>query len=221
MHMTKRASVPQRFVQHAPDDINWTVDQAEFDDFLALKKDSAPGPDGILYGVYRCAGGLGTKFLFNADQTVLEGRNIPDCFAESRTVFIPETSDTDDLGRIIRSSDAVRALTLRNCDCKLLTSAICRGLHWYTMQCNHPSQRCMSSRQMTDNIFEIETTALAHVARAPQDSAVPLTDVADAYSSVNHSWIFSVLETTGLPNFLCPFFTNHSQGQTLHTWNLR
>ena len=31
--------------QQAPDDISWTIDQAEFDDPLALKKDSAPGPD--------------------------------------------------------------------------------------------------------------------------------------------------------------------------------
>ena len=44
-----------------------------------------------------------------------------------------------------------------------LTSAICRGLQWYTMGCIHPSQRCISSRQMTDNIFAIETAALAHV----------------------------------------------------------
>ena len=36
-----------RFVQQAPDDINWAIDQAEFDDLLALLKDSAPGPDGI------------------------------------------------------------------------------------------------------------------------------------------------------------------------------
>ena len=171
----------------------------------ALKKDSAPGPDGIPYGVYRCAGGLGSKFLFRAYRAVLEGSTIPDCFAESRTVFIPKTSDTDDLGRIIRSTDALRPLTLCNCDCKLLTSAICRGLHWYTMRCIHPSQRCISSRQKTDNIFEIETTALAHVACAPQDSGVLLTDFAAAYPSVNHSWIFSVLENTGLPNFLCRF----------------
>ena len=166
-----RQEGPRHFPQ-APDDINWTPDRAEFDDLLASKKDSAPGPDGIPYGVYRCAGGLGSKFLFNAYQAVLEGRNIPDCFAESRTVFVPKTSDTDDLGRIIRSLDALRPKTLCNCDCKLLTSAICRGLHWYTMQCVHPSQRCISTRQMTDNIFEIETTALAHVACAPQDSGV-------------------------------------------------
>ena len=82
------------------------MDRAEFDDLLVSKKDSAPRPDGIPYGVYRCAGGLGSKFLFNADQAVLEGRNIPDCFAESRTVFIPKTSGIDDNGRIIRSPDA-------------------------------------------------------------------------------------------------------------------
>ena len=89
-----------RFVQQAHDDIKWTVDQAEFDDLLALKKDSAPGPDGVPYDVYMCAGGLGSKFLFRACQAVLEGSTIPDCFAERRTVFIPETSDTDDFGRI-------------------------------------------------------------------------------------------------------------------------
>ena len=43
-----------RYVQQAPDDIRWTTDQAEFDDLLALKKDSAPGPDGIPYGLQMC-----------------------------------------------------------------------------------------------------------------------------------------------------------------------
>ena len=86
---------------------------------------SAPGLDGIPYGVYRCAGGLGSNFLFHAYKAVLEGSAIPDCFAESRTVFIPKTSDIGDLGRIIRSPDALRPLTLCSCDFKLLTSAIC------------------------------------------------------------------------------------------------
>ena len=194
----------------------WTIDHAEFDDLLALKKDSAPGPDRIPYGACRCAGGLGSTFLFNAYKAVLEGSAIPDCFAESKTVFIPKTSDIDDHGRIIRSLDALRPLTLCNCDCKPLTSAICRGLHWYTMRCIHPSQRCISSRQMTDNIFEIESTALAHVACAPQESGVLLTDSAAAYPSVNHSWIFSVIENTGLPAFLCHLLRNIKRNSITH-----
>ena len=58
---------------------------------------------------------------------------------------------------------------------------------------------------MTDNTFEIETTALAHVACAQEASGVLLTDIAAAYPSVNRSWIFSVIENTGLPAFLCRF----------------
>ena len=132
-----------RIVQKAPDDIRWTIDKTEFDELTAKKKDSAPGPDGISYGAFRCARGLGSQFLFNAYRSLLGGGTVPEHFAESGTVFIPKTSDIDDNGRIIRSPDALRPLTLCNCDCKLLTSAICRGLPWYTMRCIHPSQRCI------------------------------------------------------------------------------
>ena len=107
-------------------------------------------------------------------------------------------------------------MTLCTCDCKLLASPICRGLHWYTMRCVHLSQRCISSRQMTDNIFEIETTALAHVACAPQESGVLLTDFAAAYPSVNHTCIFSVLENSGLPAFLCRFLRGIYNDSTTH-----
>ena len=203
-------------MQQAPDDISWTLDQAEFDDFLALKKVSAPGPDGIpavsagvLVVWVRSSSLMLTKLFWKEVP-------FPDCFAERRTVFIPKTSDIDDHGRIIRSPDALRSLTMCNCDCKLLTSAICRGPHWYTMRCIHTSQRCISSRQMTDNILEIETTVLGHVACAPQESGILLTDFAAAYPSVNHSWIFSVLENTGLPEFLCRFLRSIYRDSITH-----
>ena len=130
---------------------------------------------------------------------------IPALFAESRTVLIPKSSDVDNRGRILKSPEALRPLTLCNCDCKTLTTAICRGLHWYTMRCVHISQRCIPSRQMADSIFEIETTALAHVACAPRESRILFTDLAAAYPCVNHSWIFHVLEKTELPEFICRF----------------
>ena len=111
---------------------------------------------------------LGSRILFCAYKHLLEDGTTPAHFVGSRTVFIPKSSDIDDNGRIVRSREALRPLTLCNCDCNILTTAICRGLHWYTMRCVQPSQRCISSRQMTDNILEIETTALAHVACTPR-----------------------------------------------------
>ena len=69
---------------------------------------------------------------------------------------------------------------------------------------------------MTDNIFEIETTALAHVACTPQESGILLTDFAAAYPSVNHSWILSVLEKTELPEFICRFLRSIYNDSTTH-----
>ena len=146
-------------------------------------------------------------FRFVHTKHVLEGGSLPELFAKSRTVFIPKSYDVDNNGRIIGSLEALRPLTLCNCDCKILTTAICRGLHWYTMRCIHSSQRCMSSRQTTDNIFEIETIALAHVACAPRESGILVTDFAAACPSVNHSWIFGVLEKNRVASVHQPFPT--------------
>ena len=134
-----------------------------------------------------------------------KGEPFLNIFAMSRTVFFPKSLDIDDNERINRSPETLRPLTLWNCDSKLLTSAMCRGLHWYTVRCIHPSKRCVVSRQMTDNIFEIETAALAHVACAREESGVLLTDFAAACTSVKHSWILSVIERTELPGFIGRF----------------
>ena len=69
---------------------------------------------------------------------------------------------------------------------------------------------------MTDNISETETTALARVACAPQESGILLTDFAAAYPSVNHSWILSVIEKTELPDFICRFLRSIYNDSTTH-----
>ena len=69
---------------------------------------------------------------------------------------------------------------------------------------------------MTHNIFEIETTALARVACAPQESGILLTDFAAAYLSVNHSWILSVLEKTELLDFISRFLRSIFYDSTTH-----
>ena len=121
----------------------------------------------------------------------------------------------------MRSPDALRPLTMCNSDCKILTTAICRGLQWYTMRCIHPSQRCISSRHMTDNIFEVETSALAHVACSPQESNILLTDSAAASPSVIHSWIFHILEKAELPQFIRRFSRMFFFAKALRKLNLQ
>ena len=117
----------------AREDIQWEIDKREFDEMIATKKESAPGPDGIPYSFYRCAGRLGSQFLFDAKKRVLEGAAVSTEFAASRTVFVPKSSTVDDDGLIVRSPDASRPLSLCNCDCKIITTAVCFGMPTYSV----------------------------------------------------------------------------------------
>ena len=53
-------------VQLAPPDLIWNIGSDRFEEHLASKRESAPGPDGLPYSVYRSAGGIGSKFLIAA-----------------------------------------------------------------------------------------------------------------------------------------------------------
>ena len=48
------------------------------------------------------------------------------------------------------------------------------------------------------------------------ESGIRLTDFAAAYPSVNHSWIFCVLEKNELPEFICRFLRRMYCDSTTH-----
>ena len=152
---------------------------------LATKKKS----DGSPYCVYPCAGGTRSKLLFASCARVA-----------NRIEFAPKSNVADERGRIVRSLDALRPLALCGCDCKIPT-ALCFGHQQYSVSCIHPPQRCVSTRQMTDNVFQINTAALAQSSCKSSDCGVFFTDFACAYPSVNHSSILRVLHKAGLTKY--------------------
>ena len=68
----------------------------------ATKRESAPGPDGLPYSAYRCAGGIGGQILCDAYGKLLGDGGLPLLFfAFSRDVFTPKTAPGDDQGWIV------------------------------------------------------------------------------------------------------------------------
>ena len=68
---------------------------------------------GLPHNVYRFAGGVGSSFVQGVHGAALGGR----------TVFIPKSCAP----YIVRSPEALRRLTLCNCECKVITIALCVG----------------------------------------------------------------------------------------------
>ena len=114
------------YVQRAPDSICREIDRNEFDERLAIKKESAPGPDGfhIASTDVREAWVLGFSTTPINMSLALSLR----CLLKAELFSSPSPQMTTTI-RIVRSPEALRRLTLCNCDCKILTTAICRGLH--------------------------------------------------------------------------------------------
>ena len=127
-----------RYVQKAPGDIRWVMTKMNLTSSWLLRRNPL-----LVVMEFRTAFTdvrevwvRGFCFVHtNMCWTVVL---LPELFAEIRTVFVPISSDVDNNGWIIRSPEALRPLTLCKCDCKILTTATCRGLHWYTMRCIHP-----------------------------------------------------------------------------------
>ena len=171
----------------------------EFEEPLASKRDSAPGLDCLLCGVYRSACGIGAKFLCAAYRACLQER-LSLLVSEPAVRFLflsPPNFDAQ--GHTIRSHEALRPLTLCSCDCKVVTAAMCSGLRRYSIECVHPSQRCVTQRIMTDNILEIETAAIALGTRFSDDLGILLPHFSCAYPGVDHRWIFLVLKRASVP----------------------
>ena len=104
--------------------------------------------------------GSGFENPLYACGAIFEGGAVPDSFPETLSLS-PKTSNIDDKGLFDHLMHFARwhcAIAIAN----FFPLPSVEALHWYSTRCIHPSQRRISSWPMTDNIFEIETAALAH-----------------------------------------------------------
>ena len=119
-------------------------------DLLASKRESALALMDCLTVFFRCAGCIGAQFLFAAYQATVQAAALSQGFGAGPAVF-PKSGEVNAQGLLIRSPGSLRPLTLCNCDCKILTAAVCSGLRRYSVECIHPSQRCVTQRIMTED----------------------------------------------------------------------
>ena len=117
-----------RHVKPAPEGIVWDVSkERNFEELLATKRESAPGPDRLPCSTCRHAGGIGTRFLFEAYQHLFRGGHPPTGFPASRTVLIWKSREVDEAATIASCPACSATFTLCNCDSKNYHDSHVRG----------------------------------------------------------------------------------------------
>ena len=191
-----------RHVVLAPEDINWRLPREDFITIAERCSDSTPGPDGIPYSAWVRADPRFVDCVHRAYEELLDGASLPDDFNDAHMVFLPKGEQDGDEHGIARLPESTRPLSLSNAVAKVIASALNASLSQCAARTVSPRQRgFVRGRHLLDNVIETEAAAV-HFARFFGDSAgIVLLDLAAAFPSLAHSWIFSVLRKMGVPRF--------------------
>ena len=178
-----------------------TTTQAEYLDkeltlndlYKALQtcKDSAPGPDGIPYLVYKKIWKIAGPIILEAWLYSLKEKSLPPSHHESVITLLPKE------GKDARDIKNWRPITLSNCDAKIITKALATKLARIVDPIIDNSQTAyVPGRAVADNL-RANFFVKKYCAENNIDSVLISLDAKKAFDSVNHKYIVETLKAYG------------------------
>jgi hypothetical protein len=162
------------------------------------------GPDGVPYSVWRGLGDFTVQLIMAIISCFLcASADVPYWFNLAFMVFIPkDPSGQTAYGTPYYSADCTRPLSLADTINKLIANTVRIALERFASPRISFFQRgFLKGRQILDNVVELDY--FAHLASITYGRAATiLFDFRAAFPSVNHRFMWRVLESSGLPSAL-------------------
>ena len=176
------------------------ISLAEMHKALLSCKDSAPGPDGIPYSVYKTFWDQTGHILKEAWEYSMENGNLPISHKESVITILPkEGKDKNDIKNW-------RPITLTNCDAKVITKALAMRLNPILESIIDPSQTAyVPGRSVMDNL-RANRFLKNHCESNHINAVLVSLDAKKAFDSVDHEYINKVLIKYGFGQRFRLFF---------------
>ncbi len=158
---------------------------------LLTCKDSAPGPDGIPYVVYKKFWNIAGPIVMNAWEHSLITNKLTLSHSESAITLLPkEGKDTEDIKNW-------RPITLSNCDSKIITKALAMKISKTLDSIIDPSQTAyVPGRAVSDNLRS-NFFFKKHCKGKNINSVLISLDAKKAFDSVDHEYIKLTLQAYG------------------------
>ena len=169
----------------------------ELKNALSTCKDSAPGPDGIPYSIYKKFWNITGPIILKAWIHSVNIRKLPPSHLESAIILLPKE------GKDISDIKNWRPITLSNCDAKIITKAMALRAAKVLDSIIDPSQTAyVPGRSITDNLRS-NYFYKKYCKKTNTDAVLISLDAKKAFDSVNHKYIEETLEAYGFgPSFL-------------------
>jgi hypothetical protein len=164
-------------------------------------KESAPGPDGITYKIYKELWGIIGKYIVESWNYSIKSGNLPPSHKESALTLLPKE------GKDLRSIKNWRPITLTNCDSKIITKALANRMAKVLKDIIHPSQTAyIPDRSVMDNLRSNFFTK-NYCEKHKIDATLISLDAKKAFDSVDHQYIKRVLKEYGFGEKFIGYFS--------------
>lgn len=152
-----------------------------------MKPDSCPGPDGLPYTLYKAFPGPLIPLILNAFSQMLDNDLGTKELTEGIITIIYKKGDPYE-------SKNYRPISLLNCDYKIVSKAFTNRLKSLALTLLGPTQFAfLEGRKATDNAMSLNL-AINSLKASPSPSAILFLDLEKAYDSVNHPWLWHILD---------------------------
>ena len=167
---------------------------------LKSMKDSAPGPDGIPYSVYKKLWPILGMYIVDAwKYSVITGK-LPPSYSESALTLLPKS------GKNLEDIKNWRPITLTNCDQKIITKALANRMAKFLDKIIDSSQTAyVPGRSVMDNLRS-NLFLKNYCEKNKVDGLLVSLDAKKAFDSVSHSYIRNVLEAYGVGEKFISYF---------------
>ena len=179
-------------------DKNLTIE--ELRNTLGGMKDSAPGPDGIPYSVYKKLWVTLGVYVIDAWNFSVSSGKLPPSYSESALTLLPKA------GKNLDEVKNWRPITLTNCDQKIITKALANRMAKHLESIIDPAQTAyVPGRSIMDNLRS-NLFVKNYCDKEKIDGLLVSLDSKKAFDSVSHNYIRKVLKAYGIGDTFVSFF---------------
>lgn len=181
---------------------NWELSFEEWNKLFQSLCESAPGPDGIPFGAYKKLASLAIPYFQSVFASLLDVDSLwtpPEDFNFAFLYCIPKKADFNipDVGDVY-SCGSTRPISVVNTDNRILANAINVCFSKAAAKWVSPYQRgFVNGRYMLQNVLEIDFHSL-RITMNRKKGAIVLFDFAAAFPSMDHQFMWDVLEAVGI-----------------------